>query len=46
VRGAGRNQKPGDPEETEGAQRPDYVVEDEQTHLPNDPRRNQPPVIN
>ncbi|GAA2322047.1 hypothetical protein OKJ48_18400 [Streptomyces kunmingensis] len=46
VRGPGRNQKPGEPEETEGTQRPDYLVEDEQTHLPDDPRRNQPPVIN
>ncbi|MBO1336043.1 WXG100 family type VII secretion target [Streptomyces sp. VRA16 Mangrove soil] len=45
VRGS-KNQKPGEPEEVEGSERPDYVVEDQETHLPDDPRRNQPPVIN
>jgi uncharacterized protein YukE len=38
--------KPGEENETQGAQRPDYVVEDEETHLPNKPRRDVPPVVN
>ncbi|MCQ4213887.1 hypothetical protein [Streptomyces longispororuber] len=46
VRGPGRNQKPGEPDEEEGTQRPDYLVEDEETHLPDAQRRNVPPVIN
>ncbi|MER5952771.1 hypothetical protein [Streptomyces sp. NPDC001893] len=32
-------------EEGEGAQRPDYLAEDEQTHLPKKPQRDVPPVI-
>ena len=38
--------KPDDEREAEGTQRPDYVVEDEETHLPNKPRRDVPPVVN
>jgi hypothetical protein len=38
--------KPGEENETQGSQRPDYVVEDEETHLPNKPRRDVPPVVN
>ncbi|MFF1731922.1 hypothetical protein [Streptomyces sp. NPDC058247] len=33
-----------DQEEGEGAQRPRYLVEDEQTHLPDKPRRDVPPA--
>ncbi|MEU1463728.1 hypothetical protein ABZ467_24095 [Streptomyces sp. NPDC005727] len=44
MRGADRN---GKPEDGEGARasRPDYLVEDEETHLPNKPRRDVPPVV-
>ncbi|MFI2719900.1 WXG100 family type VII secretion target [Streptomyces collinus] len=38
--------RPGDERDAQGAQRPDYVVEDEATHLPNTPRRDVPPVVN
>ncbi|MGW0189844.1 hypothetical protein ACWDV7_29375 [Streptomyces sp. NPDC003362] len=38
--------KPDDENETQESQRPDYVVEDEETHLPNKPRRDVPPVVN
>ncbi|MFE1311520.1 hypothetical protein [Streptomyces sp. NPDC058755] len=45
-RGAGHNGKPGDERKTEGTPRPDYLVEDEETHLPDKPRRDVPPVVN
>ncbi|QIJ65065.1 hypothetical protein [Streptomyces sp. JB150] len=32
--------------ETQASSRPDYVVEDPETHLPEHPRRNVPPVVN
>jgi uncharacterized protein YukE len=38
--------KPGDERDAQGSQRPDHVVEDEQTHLPDTPRRDVPPVVN
>ncbi|QNS03763.1 hypothetical protein [Streptomyces xanthii] len=44
VGGAGKNRKPKE-EETETSERPDYVVEDPNTHLPAD-RRDVPPVVN
>ncbi|MFH8775234.1 hypothetical protein [Streptomyces sp. NPDC017958] len=44
--GAGHNGKPGDERKTEGSPRPDYLVENEETHLPDKPRRDVPPVIN
>jgi hypothetical protein len=46
VRGSGRDRKTGDAENTEGAPRPDYLVEEEETHLPNTRRRDVPPVVN
>ncbi|MEU4035701.1 hypothetical protein [Streptomyces collinus] len=46
VRGADNNGKPRDNDRGEGSQRPDYLVEDEETHLPDKPRRNVPPVVN
>ncbi|MFF4572383.1 hypothetical protein [Streptomyces sp. NPDC001410] len=46
TRGAGHNGKPGDERKTEGSPRPDYLVEDEETHLPDKPRRDVPPVVN
>ncbi|MET8803931.1 hypothetical protein [Streptomyces sp. NPDC004546] len=46
TRGAGQQGKPGDQRKTDAAPRPDYVVEDEETHLPNKPRREVPPVTN
>ncbi|MEV6114083.1 hypothetical protein AB0L59_16595 [Streptomyces sp. NPDC052109] len=46
TRGAGHKGKSGDERKTEGAPRPDYLVEDEETHLPNKPRRDVPPVTN
>jgi hypothetical protein len=46
VRGPGSKGKPGDGGNAEGAPRPDYLVEDEETHLPNKPRRDVPPVVN
>ncbi|GAX51470.1 WXG100 family type VII secretion target [Streptomyces olivochromogenes] len=46
VRGPGSKGKPGDEGNAEGAPRPDYLVEDEETHLPNKPRRDVPPVVN
>ncbi|MGW7070732.1 hypothetical protein ACWGII_34880 [Streptomyces sp. NPDC054855] len=39
----GTSRRP-DGDEDEGVQRPDYLVEDEQAHLPGD-RRHVPPVI-
>ncbi|MFA3838564.1 hypothetical protein [Streptomyces aureus] len=44
VRGSAGNGSPGQ-EGEEGTQRPDHLVEDEQTHLPDKPRRDVPPVI-
>ncbi|MGW5330189.1 hypothetical protein [Streptomyces sp. NPDC004014] len=44
-RGAGRNGKPAEEEEVQRSARPDYLVEDEETHLPNRPRRDVPPVV-
>ncbi|MFF0782260.1 hypothetical protein [Streptomyces sp. NPDC003720] len=44
VRGANRNDKPENGEDAR-ASRPDYLVEDEETHLPNRPRRDVPPVV-
>ncbi|WP_208898469.1 WXG100 family type VII secretion target [Streptomyces incarnatus] len=46
TRGAGNNAKPGDARKSEGSPRPDYLVEDEETHLPEKPRRDVPPVVN
>ncbi|MGW3205410.1 hypothetical protein [Streptomyces sp. NPDC001135] len=46
TRGAGQRGKPGDERKAEGAPRPDYLVEDEETHLPNKARRDVPPVTN
>ncbi|MCZ0986590.1 hypothetical protein O1M54_14715 [Streptomyces diastatochromogenes] len=46
TRGAGHNGRPGEERKADGTPRPDYLVEDEETHLPNEPRRNVPPVIN
>lgn len=45
VRGAGRNGKSGDEKDVQGSSRPDYLVEDEETHLPDKPRRDVPPVV-
>ncbi|MGV9905262.1 hypothetical protein ACWDU8_22705 [Streptomyces sp. NPDC003388] len=46
ARGARGKQKPADDEEAQRSTRPDYLVEDEETHLPDSPRRDVPPVIN
>ncbi|MGW0333392.1 hypothetical protein ACWD0J_16220 [Streptomyces sp. NPDC003011] len=46
VRGSGPVGKPDEEETTPGSARPDYLVEDEETHLPNTPRRDVPPVVN
>jgi hypothetical protein len=46
TRGAGRNGRPGEDRKTDGTARPDYLIEDEEAHLPNSPRRDVPPVIN
>ncbi|MEU7301880.1 hypothetical protein [Streptomyces sp. NPDC007206] len=46
ARGAGQKGKSGGDRKTDGAPRPDYLVEDEETHLPNTPRRDVPPVTN
>ncbi|TVZ79463.1 hypothetical protein [Streptomyces sp. BK340] len=45
-RGVGHNGKPGEERKADGTPRPDYLVEDEETHLPDKPRRDVPPVIN
>ncbi|MFF2203880.1 hypothetical protein [Streptomyces sp. NPDC058145] len=45
VRGTGHHGKPGEEENAQAAPRPDYLVEDEETHLPNKPRRDVPPVV-
>ncbi|MEU0070359.1 hypothetical protein ABZ027_12560 [Streptomyces sp. NPDC006332] len=46
VRGPAQNGKPGDERNAQGSTRPDYLVEDEETHLPDKPRRDVPPVVN
>lgn len=46
VRGSGHNGKSGEDGKAQGSQRPDYLVEDEDTHLPDKPRRDVPPVVN
>ncbi|MFB7503974.1 hypothetical protein [Streptomyces broussonetiae] len=46
TRGAGHKGRPGEERKTDRTSRPDYLVEDEQTHLSNSPRRDVPPVIN
>ncbi|MFI9252855.1 hypothetical protein [Streptomyces sp. NPDC053069] len=46
TRGAGHKGRLGDERKTDGTARPDYLVEDEETHLPNKPRRDVPPVTN
>ncbi len=46
VRGPGGRGRRRDEREEEGTQRPDYLVEDEETHLPTNPRRDVPPVVN
>ncbi|SOD82717.1 hypothetical protein [Streptomyces sp. Ag109_G2-15] len=46
ARGVGHNGRPGEERKTDGTPRPDYLVEEEETHLPDKPRRDVPPVIN
>jgi len=46
VRGPGRDGKQDEEGNAQGTARPDYLVEDEETHLPNRPRRDVPPVVN
>ncbi|WP_330337474.1 hypothetical protein [Streptomyces sp. NBC_00557] len=46
TRDASHNRKPGDTRKTDGSPRPDYLIEDEETHLPDKPRRDVPPVVN
>lgn len=46
VRGPGGRGKPGDGRSSDDASRPDCLVEDGDTHLPTNPRRDVPPVIN
>ncbi|MFI7875133.1 hypothetical protein [Streptomyces salinarius] len=46
VRGSGGRGRRRDERREEGAERPDYLVEDEETHLPTNPRRDVPPVVN
>ncbi|CAM5602289.1 hypothetical protein SALBM311S_09558 [Streptomyces alboniger] len=46
VRGPGRDGKQEEEGAAQGSARPDYLVEDEETHLPNKPRRDVPPVVN
>ncbi|MGW7045943.1 WXG100 family type VII secretion target [Streptomyces avermitilis] len=46
VRGPGSHAKGGDGKNSEGPQRPEYLVEGEETHLPTKPRRDVPPGIN
>ncbi|MFI1052527.1 hypothetical protein ACH4U3_43590 [Streptomyces griseoruber] len=46
VRGSGSLGNPADARKTHGAPRPDHTVEDEETHLPTHPRRDEPPVNN
>ncbi|WP_427919642.1 hypothetical protein [Streptomyces sp. cg40] len=46
VRGPGKQGKPGDKGRADGAPCPDHLVEDEETHLPTQPRRDVPPAVN
>ncbi|CAL9431940.1 hypothetical protein SUDANB105_02056 [Streptomyces sp. enrichment culture] len=46
ARRSGDKREPGDERDPQGSQRPDYLVEDEETHLPDKPRRDVPPVVN
>ncbi|WP_460070135.1 hypothetical protein [Streptomyces sp. YKOK-I1] len=46
VRGSADQGNPPDRQNTQGTKRPDHLVEDEETHLPTQPRRDVPPVIN
>lgn len=46
VRGPGGRGRRDDERREEGAERPDYLVEAEETHLPTNPRRDVPPVVN
>jgi len=46
ARRTGDNGKPDDERDTQGTPRPDHVVEDPETHLPDKPRRDVPPVVN
>ncbi|MGP4087041.1 WXG100 family type VII secretion target [Streptomyces sp. KR55] len=46
VRRSGDRDKPDDEKDAQGTSRPDYAVEDPETHLPNKPRRDVPPVVN
>ncbi|WP_399943365.1 WXG100 family type VII secretion target [Streptomyces sp. BBFR25] len=46
VRGPGGRGRRRDERREEGVERPDYLVEDEETHLPTNPRRDVPPVVN
>ncbi|GAA5704863.1 MULTISPECIES: WXG100 family type VII secretion target [Streptomyces] len=45
VRGPGGQAKSSDGQSTGGPKRPEYLVEDEETHLPTRPRRDVPPTI-
>ncbi|MGW5459306.1 hypothetical protein [Streptomyces sp. NPDC003996] len=45
TRGADHKAKSGDTRKAEASSRPDYLVEDEETHLPDKPRRDVPPVV-
>ena len=45
VRGSTEGRRSPEEQEGEDSQRPDYLVEDEETHLPNRQRRDVPPVI-
>jgi hypothetical protein len=46
ARRSGDKDKSDDERDTQGTPRPDYVVEDTETHLPDKPRRDVPPVVN
>jgi uncharacterized protein YukE len=46
VGGPGGRGKSVEARDEDGSQRPDYLVEDEETHRPTQPRRDVPPVIN
>ncbi|AIS00871.1 hypothetical protein [Streptomyces glaucescens] len=46
VRRSGEEHKSGDERDTQGTPRPDCVAEDPETHLPDRPRRDVPPVVN
>jgi uncharacterized protein YukE len=46
ARRTGDKGKPDDERDTQGTLRPDHVGEDPETHLPDKPRRDVPPVVN